>query len=96
MEGPSDALLDEYGDAGLQVVIVVVDTVTFGETPTAENCRALAATVDGEVLYVQDGALRETYGMRANSSAAILDREGLWLSDPENGDVDSVLQNIFW
>ena len=95
MQGPSDALVDEYGDEGLQLVIIVGDTSSFGEEPTADNCLALAATVKATVLYVPGGALRETYGMEVNSSAALLDQEGRWLSDPENGDAFGVLETLF-
>lgn len=95
MQGQSDELVDEYGDQGLQVLIVIGDTGDFGENPTPDHCQALASVVSATVLYVSGGALRETYGMQINSGSALLNDQGLWLSDPDEGSAYDVLYGLF-
>ena len=74
--------MNQYGAAGLQLLIVVGATDSFGQAPSPEYCQALQATQQAHVLYDPSGQLTGVLNMRINTGAAILDGNGVWLTNP--------------
>jgi hypothetical protein len=76
-------MVNQYGDDGLQLLIVVGATDEhFNNTPTPEYCQALQATQDGHVLCDPNEAMTATLNMRINTGSALLDQNGIWLTNP--------------
>ena len=74
--------MNQYGAAGLQLLIVVGATDSFGQAPTPDYCQALQATQQAHVLYDPNGQVTGVLNMRINTGAAILDANGIWLTNP--------------
>jgi hypothetical protein len=74
--------VNQYGAAGLQLLIVVGGTDSFMEGPTPEYCQALQATQQAHVLYDPNGQVTGVLNMRVNTGSAILDGNGIWLTNP--------------
>jgi hypothetical protein len=76
-------MVNQYGDDGLQLLIVVGATDThMNNTPTPEYCAALQATQQGHVLYDPNGQVTKVLGMKINTGSAILDGNGIWVTGP--------------
>jgi hypothetical protein len=61
---------------------VVGATDSFMEGPTAEYCQTLQATQQAHVLYDPNGQVTGVLNMRINTGSAILDGNGIWLTNP--------------
>ncbi len=83
MQGQADSMVTQYGDRGLQLLIVIGATDSFiGGTPTPEYCQALQATQLAHVLYDPNGQVTGVLNIRINMGAAVIDGNGLWVTNP--------------
>jgi hypothetical protein len=94
-------MVSQYGDDGLQLLIVIGATEDFmHNTPTPEYCQSIQVTQDGHVLYDPDGVMTELLGIRINMGAALLDENGIWLTNPVGeesyGEAYGALFSLFW
>ncbi len=100
MEGQGDDIVENYGDDGLQLLIVIGATESFRDSPTPEYCQAIQDTQQGHVLYDPNGAMTDTLNMRINTGAALLDGNGTWLTNPVGeesfGEAYGALFDMFW
>jgi hypothetical protein len=81
VEGQGDSLVDQFGDQGVELLLVM-QQMNGWRAPTQEDCQALQATQKSTVLWTPDEAVTEVLGIRINMGAALVDASGVWLSSP--------------
>ena len=76
-------MVEKWSPKGVQLLMVIGQTATFGQKPDAAYCQGLQDTQKADVFYDPNGYMTSVLNIKINGGAALLDEHGVWLSPPE-------------